>query len=578
MLRDAARAAAHELAGSELPDTARLRALQHVLRAIGPGDAVPCVPRAGWGLLADVIRSDRPLPLDDADLPRYHAHLVRAGAAAAREVAELLAGDSLLDLGGGAGAYTAAFLDAHPGARATLVDRAPVIALAAEQLRGRSVACIAGDAREVAVAPHDVVLLANVLHLHGAAACAELCAAAGRAVAPGGTVAIVDLHVEPDRSGPLAALLFALGMAIYTEAGDVHDAGAIARWLADAGLVDVRVQRLASDGDAMLVRARRPALDMPLRFRRALGHALLDADAPTAAQLRTHYTEAMPAMRARQLAEPLMTMALDWDRLPRLAGAIARLEDVLADAGVEHVVPRARTLGELYRGTYYGAFMPMFGFVAEPELDRYLTAPVLHELCHLGRDRPGGLEPLHLDECVAGWLGVHVFPDFAYSTGDDAIYAAPWLAQVGQAFARAFGVRELIRAHAGVGALPAEVIDTARRLGRAVTGLHLLADTFEPRPWVALALAAGAGRSVANETYESLRALDLATLELPEDAAFDRQIAADARRAMQLETVMVGGTLRARRHGREVPVWIERGELTNGRERYWLPPPAHGAR
>src|SRR5262249_14548902 len=89
-----------------------------------------------------------------------------------------------------------------------------------------------------------------------------------------------------------------------------------------------------------------------------------------------------------------------------------------------------------------GDLMPIF--------DRYFTAPIIHELCHFAPHQ-NALYPPYLDECVAGWLGVYVLPEFAYPLpeNDDAIFAAPWLAQVGQAMARAFGVRSVIRAHAG---------------------------------------------------------------------------------------------------------------------------------
>ncbi|HSK00076.1 MAG TPA: methyltransferase, partial [Kofleriaceae bacterium] len=207
-LHDAALAAAHDLglfdalsasprtpaalaAALGLPDGHRLRALLDVLAALGalarlPGGLAaaprfaaaagarsaaggatrPAVVAAGWGLLADVIRRDRPLPL--ADEARYHRHLLEAGAPAARELAPLLGtggllgggaslldlgGASLLDLGGGAGAYTAAFLEAHPGSRATLVDAPATVALAADHLArfGARVRLVAGDARTAAV-------------------------------------------------------------------------------------------------------------------------------------------------------------------------------------------------------------------------------------------------------------------------------------------------------------------------------------------------------------------------------------------------------------------------------------------
>ncbi|MDB4954013.1 MAG: Methylase involved in ubiquinone/menaquinone biosynthesis [Myxococcales bacterium] len=256
----------------------RLRALLDALVAFGvlarDGDRFavseqpprPVVARTGWGLLADVIRRDRALSAErgDGEL-RYHQHLLQAGAAAARELAIQLPAwriraARLLDLGGGAGAYTSAFLDAYPEARATLVDEERVVELAKSELArfGARVTYVAGDARTAAMGDdYDVVLLANVLHLHSEPACRELCAAAARAVAPGGAVAIKDLRMDEDRRGPLESVLFALNMAIYTEAGDVYEASRVCAWLAAAGLVEVEQRTLATSPDGLLVTARR---------------------------------------------------------------------------------------------------------------------------------------------------------------------------------------------------------------------------------------------------------------------------------------------------------------------------------
>lgn len=257
----------------------RLRALLDVLAALGAitGDrsalqsrfaaAVtvpprPVVARAGWGLLAEVIRSDRPLPLEDGDgLRRLHHHLARAGADAARELVSSLGDTSLLDLGAGAGAYSKAFLEAHLTARATLVDARDVLALAADWLgplasRAR---LVEGDASAADVGDdHGAALLANVLHLHPPQMCARLVAAAARAVVPDGFVVIKDLRVDDDRAGPLEGLLFALNMAVFTEAGDVYPTAQLRTWMIDAGLVDVVERRLVAAPDAVVVIARRP--------------------------------------------------------------------------------------------------------------------------------------------------------------------------------------------------------------------------------------------------------------------------------------------------------------------------------
>jgi len=246
----------------------RLRALVEVLAAIGAMDAPPprpAVARAGWGLMADVIRSDRPLHPEGGEVElRYQLHLARAGAAAARELVPLLgaAARSLLDFGSGAGTYSLAFLDAHPHATATLVDFGDVLAIARTHLAdfaGR-VRFLGGDARAVdAGTGHDAVLLSNLTHLHGPSICAGLCEAAARAVAPDGVVVVKDLRVDEDRRGPLPGLLFALNMAIYTGEGDVYPVSQLRAWLAAAGLGRIEEHTLGEAPDSVVLVARREA-------------------------------------------------------------------------------------------------------------------------------------------------------------------------------------------------------------------------------------------------------------------------------------------------------------------------------
>ena len=69
---------------------------------------------------------------------------------------------------------------------------------------------------------------------------------------------VQDLAVQPDRRGPAEALLFALNMALYTVAGDVHDPGAIAGWLEAAGLREVRLKTLAAAPGAVVILGRKP--------------------------------------------------------------------------------------------------------------------------------------------------------------------------------------------------------------------------------------------------------------------------------------------------------------------------------
>jgi hypothetical protein len=228
----------------------RLRALVEVLRLEGllrpdaPRPAVP-VPDEGWGRLSEVIRADRPLDAG-AHAESFQAHLEQAGEGPARAIAarliEWARPPTLLDLGGGRGTYARAFVER--GGSAVVVDRPEVVARARP---AKGLEFVAGDVFDAGPAEFGAVLLCNVLHLYGPEDCARLSARAARA---GRLVVVKDL----DRRGP-AGIHFALNMALYTEAGDVHGAAEIAGWLRLAGLEDVRLEPL---GDDLMALGRRP--------------------------------------------------------------------------------------------------------------------------------------------------------------------------------------------------------------------------------------------------------------------------------------------------------------------------------
>jgi hypothetical protein len=302
--------------------------------------------------------------------------------------------------------------------------------------------------------------------------------------------------------------------------------------------------------------ARPPSGELPETFAEMLAAAaaLPDADAAVLA----HYLDLMPPLRVEQMAtaaEPNATLfhtRLHRALMPRLSGALDRLDGLLARAGAEPVrLADGDTVATLYARTYYGGFMPLlYGWpadlaragraLAEPGrsvdevIDRHLAAPIVHELAHLSPGRRA-LLPLYLDECVAGWLGAWALPGFAFPDehGEDAIYAAPWFAQVGQALAHAVGVERLVAAHAGVRewdeVLPAAFLDEALRVGwadyLARRAPHFLCDAFRPRPW-----------------------LELIWKHLPPDGGApteaDRQVIADGLRALCLRNQQVDGSYR----------------------------------
>jgi len=256
-LRDAVLHAAHQLSlFSDAPaaPTRRMRKLLDAVALFGltGSEPDPAVPPGGWGDLAEVVRLDRPLPEDRDSLQRFHAHLLEAGAEPARELWQALpVKGPLLDLGGGAGAYAAAFLAAFPQEQATIADRPEVLRLT--RVPGARLLEIDLLDASVQLDGYGVVLLANVLHLFGPRQNAQIVRIAQNALRSGGALVVKDLRNDTDES-----VLFALNMALFTEEGDVHPPEILEECIRAAGFVDLRRVALRSSPRSLVLAAHKP--------------------------------------------------------------------------------------------------------------------------------------------------------------------------------------------------------------------------------------------------------------------------------------------------------------------------------
>ncbi len=237
------------------PDDARM-ALRHNL---GLWDT--------WSHLTAVVRSGRPAPRpamaerdDDWTEPFIAAMHRNAAERAPHVVAAVGAAPvrRMLDVGGGSGAYAIAFARANPSLEAAVLDLPTVLPIAERHiaeagLEGR-VTTRAGDLRRDDFGTGwDLVFLSSVCHMLGADANRELMRRAARALVPGGSgrVVIQDFVLDPDRSGPRHAVLFAINMLVGTEAGSTYTEAEYTSWLEAAGLTGVR--RIALPGPAHLM-------------------------------------------------------------------------------------------------------------------------------------------------------------------------------------------------------------------------------------------------------------------------------------------------------------------------------------
>ncbi len=168
----------------------------------------------------------------------------------------------LLDAGGGHGAYSAAFCARYPDLTATVLDLGPATEVGRELIAEQGLSDRVGF-RAASLTTDDwgegfdVVLLFNVLHVLSPGDAAQAVRSAYGALAPGGTLAVVDA-VHADKHGNVGIvgggselLFYAINSTrAYTEAQ-------MLAWVADAGFDAVRTKRLLAMPE-VLITAQRP--------------------------------------------------------------------------------------------------------------------------------------------------------------------------------------------------------------------------------------------------------------------------------------------------------------------------------
>ncbi len=146
---------------------------------------------------------------------------------------------TLLDVGGGSGIYSIAWLRQHPALRAIVWDRPEVLKVAREMAEHYGVAdrmeCTSGDMFVDPAPSADVVVLSNILHDWDEPECRTLVERCAAALPSGGRLLIHDVLLNDDHSGPLPIALYSAALFTLTE-GRAYSAREFQSWLIDAGL------------------------------------------------------------------------------------------------------------------------------------------------------------------------------------------------------------------------------------------------------------------------------------------------------------------------------------------------------
>lgn len=149
----------------------------------------------------------------------------------------------VLDVGGGSGAYAAAFAKARDGIRATVFDLPDVLPITRRFLEREGaqdrVDTAAGDYLEDPLpAGFDLALLLAILHSNSPEENQLLIRKCAGALNPGGRLIVQEFFMAEDRTGPPHSALFALNMLVGTDRGDTYTMEEVKAWMKSAGFTE----------------------------------------------------------------------------------------------------------------------------------------------------------------------------------------------------------------------------------------------------------------------------------------------------------------------------------------------------
>ena len=167
----------------------------------------------------------------------------------------------VLDLAAGSGVWGIALAQKSDDVRVTAVDWPEVIPVTRNTAARFGLAdrfsYIEGDLLQVDFGGnYNLATLGHILHSEGKERSCALLAKTFHALAPGGTIAVAEFLVNPDRTGPLNGLFFAVNMLVNTDNGDTYSFEEIGSWLTQAGFIHART--LEAPGPSPLILATKP--------------------------------------------------------------------------------------------------------------------------------------------------------------------------------------------------------------------------------------------------------------------------------------------------------------------------------
>lgn len=206
-----------------------------------------------WSYLTDVIYQGKPARVLNDKFPKnkvenfISAMDYRAVKQADEDVKSLNTGKvkTLLDLGGGSGAYAIAFVNANSKINAVVFDLPDVIPLTEKYISDAGLAgkikTIKGNYLKDDIGNgYDLIFLSAIVHSNSYDENSKLIQKCAKGLNKNGQVVIQDFVMSEDRTEPAFGTFFALNMLVNTNEGDTYTEKEISSWLINAGLTDIK--------------------------------------------------------------------------------------------------------------------------------------------------------------------------------------------------------------------------------------------------------------------------------------------------------------------------------------------------
>ncbi|MFP3945276.1 MAG: methyltransferase [Archaeoglobaceae archaeon] len=202
-----------------------------------------------WSKLTQVIKEGGPAERerDDRDLKGFISAMHERAKNSAPKIVEMLdlsEVNRVLDVGGGSGAFSMAFVRTKPEIRATVFDLPDVIPLTREYIQEEGlndlIDTLSGDYRvDDFGSGYNLIFLSAIIHINSFEENHRLVEKCSKALNPGGQIVIQDFIMDESRTSPGFGAIFALNMLVNTGVGDTYTESEVRNWMTNAGLKDI---------------------------------------------------------------------------------------------------------------------------------------------------------------------------------------------------------------------------------------------------------------------------------------------------------------------------------------------------